>query len=40
MERQQWYMKPAMWPPFLVFMNLCGKGLGYGMVVYLATITN
>ena len=38
MERQQWYMKPAMWPPFLVFMNLW-KGLGYGMVVYLATIT-
>ena len=22
MDRQQWYMKPAMWPPFLVFMNL------------------
>ena len=38
MDRQQWYMKPAMWPPFLVFMNLW-KGLGYGMVVYLATIT-
>ena len=37
MERQQWYMKPAMWPPFLVFMNLW-KGVGYGMVVYLATI--
>ena len=38
MERQQWYMKPMMWPPFLVFMNLW-KGVGYGMVVYLATIT-
>lgn len=38
MDPQQWYMKPAMWPPFLVFMNLW-KGLGYGMVVYLATIT-
>lgn len=38
MERQQWYMKPEMWPPFLVFMNLW-KGVGYGMVVYLATIT-
>ena len=37
-ERQQWYMKPEMWPPFLVFMNLW-KGVGYGMVVYLATIT-
>lgn len=38
MERQQWYMKPQMWPPFLVFMNLW-KGVGYGMVVYLASIT-
>ena len=38
MDRQQWYMKPEMWPPFLVFMNLW-KGVGYGMVVYLATIT-
>ncbi len=38
MDRQQWYMKPQMWPPFLVFMNLW-KGVGYGMVVYLATIT-
>ena len=37
-ERQQWYMKKQMWPPFLVFMNLW-KGVGYGMVVYLATIT-
>ncbi len=37
-ERQQWYMKKGMWPPFLVFMNLW-KGVGYGMVVYLATIT-
>ena len=37
-ERQQWYMKKEMWPPFLVFMNLW-KGVGYGMVVYLATIT-
>ena len=31
-------MKKQMWPPFLVFMNLW-KGVGYGMVVYLATIT-
>ncbi len=37
-DRQQWYMKKEMWPPFLVFMNLW-KGGGYGMVVYLATIT-
>lgn len=32
-----WYMEPKYWPYFLVFMNLW-KGLGYGMVVYLATI--
>lgn len=33
-----WYMEPKYWPYFLVFMNIW-KGLGYGMVVYLATIT-
>ncbi|REE56288.1 carbohydrate ABC transporter membrane protein 1 (CUT1 family) [Paenibacillus taihuensis] len=33
-----WYMEAKYWPYFLVFMNLW-KGLGYGMVVYLATIT-
>jgi len=32
-----WYMEPAYWPYFLIFMNLW-KGVGYGMVVYLATI--
>ena len=37
-DRVQWYMKKEMWPPFLVFMNLW-KSVGYGMVVYLATIT-
>ena len=37
-ERVQWYMKPEIWPFFLVFMNLW-KSVGYGMVVYLATIT-
>lgn len=37
-DPQQWYMKPKMWPPFLIFMHLW-KGVGYGMVVYLATIT-
>ncbi len=34
----QWYIKKEFWPVFLVFMNLW-KGLGYSMVVYLATIT-
>lgn len=33
-----WYMEPQYWPYFLVFMNMW-KGLGYGMVVYLATIS-
>ncbi|MEC0371807.1 ABC transporter permease [Paenibacillus chibensis] len=33
-----WYMEPTYWPYFLIFMNVW-KGLGYGMVVYLATIT-
>lgn len=37
-EPQQWYMKKEIWPFFLVFMNTW-KGLGYSMVVYLATIT-
>ena len=32
-----WYMSPQYWPFFLVFMNLW-KGLGYGMVLYLAAI--
>lgn len=33
-----WYMESSYWPYFLIFMNMW-KGLGYGMVVYLATIT-
>lgn len=37
-QPQQWYMKREIWPFFLVFMNVW-KGLGYSMVVYLATIT-
>lgn len=37
-EATQWYMKKEFWPPFLIFMNLW-KGLGYNMVIYLATIT-
>lgn len=34
----QWYMEKDFWPGLLIFMN-SWKGLGYGMVVYLATIT-
>ncbi|MGG3280242.1 ABC transporter permease [Paenibacillus solani] len=37
-EPVNWYMEPKYWPYFLIFMNVW-KGLGYGMVVYLATIT-
>jgi putative aldouronate transport system permease protein len=36
---QRWYMEPKFWPPFLVFMSQW-KGIGYGMVVYLAAITS
>lgn len=34
----QWYTEPKYWPYILVFMNLW-KGTGYGMVIYLASIT-
>lgn len=34
-----WYMEPAYWPYFLILLNIW-KGLGYGMVIYLATITS
>lgn len=34
-----WYMEPAYWPYFLILLNVW-KGLGYGMVIYLATITS
>lgn len=34
----QWYMTPKYWPYLLVFINLW-KGVGYGMVVYLASIS-
>lgn len=37
-EAVMWYGEPKYWPFILVFMNLW-KGVGYGMVVYLATIT-
>lgn len=34
-----WYMEPKYWPLFLILLNVW-KGLGYGMVIYLATITS
>jgi putative aldouronate transport system permease protein len=34
----RWYQNVNFWPPFLVFMSQW-KGMGYGMVLYLATIT-
>lgn len=37
-DKQQWYMKPEIWPFLLTFMNIW-KSLGYNMVVYLATVT-
>ncbi|MCL2055824.1 MAG: ABC transporter permease subunit [Oscillospiraceae bacterium] len=33
----QWYIDTAPWPYFLIFINLW-KGMGYSMVVYLASI--
>lgn len=36
-DRHRWYMEPKFWPGFLVFMSQW-KGLGCGMVVYLACI--
>jgi len=38
MEPVQWYMTPKYWPGFLLFINVW-KGMGYGMVLYLASIT-
>ncbi|MDR1399612.1 MAG: ABC transporter permease subunit [Treponema sp.] len=35
----RWYMEPKFWPGFLIFMSQW-KGVGYGMVVYLAAITS
>lgn len=37
-ESVNWYMEKSFWPLFLIFLNTW-KGMGYGMVVYLATIT-
>lgn len=34
----QWYMSAEYWPGILIFLNVW-KGMGYGMVVYLATIS-
>lgn len=37
-QARRWYMEPKFWPGFLVFMSQW-KGVGYGMIVYLAAIT-
>ncbi len=37
-ENINWYFKPEYWPFILVFMHIW-KGIGYSMVVYLASIT-
>lgn len=37
-ETINWYLEPKYWPFILVFLNTW-KGMGYGMIVYLATIT-
>lgn len=36
---RRFYMEPPFWPGFLVFMSQW-KGIGYGMVIYLASITS
>lgn len=37
-ERIMWYQESKYWPFILVFLNTW-KGMGYGMVIYLASIT-
>jgi len=37
MQRIDWYNTPAVWPIILVLINLW-KGLGYGVVIYLAAL--
>ncbi|MDR3284957.1 MAG: ABC transporter permease subunit [Treponema sp.] len=37
-EGHKFYMEPNFWPGFLVFLSQW-KSIGYGMIVYLATIT-
>jgi putative aldouronate transport system permease protein len=39
LRRHNWYMEKSFWPGFLIFISQW-KGLGYGMIVYLATITS
>jgi len=36
---RRFYSEPGFWPGFLLFMNLW-KGIGYGMVIYLAAIAS
>ena len=38
LEPIQWYLTPKYWPGLLIFINVW-KGMGYGMVLYLAAIT-
>lgn len=38
-ETVNWYLAPEYWPGIFIFLNTW-KGMGYGMVVYLATITS
>jgi putative aldouronate transport system permease protein len=38
-EKQFFYREIGMWPPFLIFMSVW-KGMGNGMVLYLAAITS
>lgn len=37
-ERIMWYNSPRYWPFILVFVN-CWKGVGYGTLIYIATIS-
>jgi len=37
-SQRRFYMEPRFWPGFLVFMSQW-KSIGYGMIIYLATIT-
>ena len=37
-KKVQWYMEQKYWPYILIFLNTW-KSMGYGMVVYMATIT-
>jgi putative aldouronate transport system permease protein len=39
LAKHRWYMEPKFWPGFLIFMSQW-KGIGYGMIVYLAVITS